>query len=104
MPWCWWDGTGKVIWQRLRILLLGARTMKHTAALFSFNLVEKQNTEALHFIIERTSRALCSGYLGFTWSMEKFMSDGDTVMYMQQSECGLQLCGVCATRSHKEEC
>jgi hypothetical protein len=81
VPWCWLDGTGKVIWQRLRILLLGGLTMNHTTALFSFSLAEKENTDALHFILECTSRAITTRYPGFTWSMGKFMSDGDPAMY-----------------------
>ena len=81
VPWCWLDGTGKVIWQRLRILLLGGPTMNHTTALFSFSLAEKENIDALHFILERTSRAISTRYPGFTWSMGKFMSDGDPAMY-----------------------
>ena len=80
-PWCWLDGTGKVIWQRLRIPLLGGLTMNHTTALFSFSLAEKENTDALHFILECTSRAISTCYPGFTWSMGKFMSDGDPAMY-----------------------
>ena len=81
VPWCWLDGTGKVIWQRLRILLLGGLTMNHTTALFSFSLAEHENTDALHFILECTSRAISTRYPGFTWSMGMFMSDGDPAMY-----------------------
>ena len=104
VPWCWLDGTGKMIWQRLRILLLGGLTMNHTTAFFSFSLARKKNTYALHFILECTSRAISTRFPSFTWSMGKFMSDGDPPCIMQQSECGLQLYGFCATSTHKEQC
>ena len=81
VPWCWLDGTDKVIWQRLRFLLLGGLTMNHTTALFSFSIAEKENTDVLHFIRECMSRAICTRYPSFTRSMEKFMSDGDPAMY-----------------------
>ena len=81
VPWCWLDGTGKVIRQRLRIVLLGSLTMNRTTTLFSFSLAEKENNDALHFILECTSCAISTCYPSFTWSMGKFMSDGDPAMY-----------------------
>ena len=76
------DSTGKVTWQRLRIPLFWGLTMNHTAALFSFRLAEKENTDALHFILERKSRVICSRYPAFTSSRAKFMSDGDPTVFL----------------------
>ena len=50
-PWCWLDGTGRVIWQRTRVLLLGGLTANHTSALYAFSLAEKEKKESLQFTI-----------------------------------------------------
>ena len=55
--------------------------MNHTTALFTVSLAKKENIDALHFNMECTSRAISTRSPGFTWSMGKFMSDGDPAMY-----------------------
>ena len=60
---------------------VGGLNMNHTTALFSFSLAKKENTDGLHFFRDCTSRASSTCYPGFTWSMGKFMSDGDPAIY-----------------------
>ena len=59
----------------------GGVTMNHTTALLSFSLVEKEYTAALHLISQCTRCAISTRFPGFTWSMGKFMSDGNPTMY-----------------------
>ena len=58
VPWCWLDGTGKVIGQCLRILLFGGLTINHATVVFSFSLAQKDNIDALQLTLECTSRAI----------------------------------------------
>ena len=75
-PWCWLDGTGRVIWQRTRVLLLGGLTANHTTAVFVFSLTEREKKEALHFTLQTAKNAMETRFPGFKWDLGMFMSDG----------------------------
>ena len=75
-PWCWLDGTGRVIWQRTRVLLLGGLTANHTTAVFVFSLAEREKKQALHFTLQTAKNAMETRFPGFKWDLGMFMSDG----------------------------
>ena len=74
-PLCWLDGTGRVIWQRTRVLLLGGLTANHTSALYVFSLAEKEKKESLQFTLQTTKNAIEARFPGFSWDMAMFMGD-----------------------------
>ena len=75
--WVWTDGTGKVIWQKCRILLLGVLTTAHTISPVALAIARTEKAEAYGFLLSSTKVAVESLHPGWTWDLKYLMSDGD---------------------------
>ena len=56
--WAWVDGTGKLIWQKCRILILGSLTTTHKVLVYALAIAPEENKEAYTVLFRAVNNAV----------------------------------------------